>query len=321
MRKPRRLRTVIPVALAALALPAQAAAHGRAPTVALDYRLALSPATQTLSGVHVRVLDGDRDFQVRVDPGTKLVVLGALQEPLLRIDSAGVWVNASSPTATGDKLVSPTKHGWIHLNGGRTVVWHDHRLSPPPATRPGPAGRFVVPVDVNGVPRTISGEFFRVGRPAAWPWPVAAVLFAAGIVLAIRRRKLRAPLTIGLGVAAGIAALLEVTTFAVRDATTGGVAWLQLGTAAVVAGVLAVLLVRLHGRARVHAAGVVGAVAAAVSLGSTPVFWHGVVISALPALLARAVCAIAIVAGAAAALLSFLPDFDEPVRARRPLPR
>jgi hypothetical protein len=321
MRKPRRLRAVIPVALAALALPAQAAAHGRAPTLALDYRLALSPATQTLSGVHVRVLDGDRDFQIRVDPGTDLVVRGALQEPLLKVDSTGVWVNASSPTATSDKLVSSTKHGWIHLSGGRTVVWHDHRLAPPPATKPGPAGELVVPVEVNGVPRAITGEFFRVARPAAWPWPAAAGLFAAGIVLAIRRRSLRAPLTIGLGVTAGVAALLEVTTFAVRDATSGGVAWLQLVTAAIVGGVLATVLVRLKGRARVHAAGVVGAVAAAVSLSSTPVFWHGVVISALPAVLARAVCAIAIVAGAAAALLSFLPDFDEPVSVRRPLPR
>jgi hypothetical protein len=321
MRKPSRLRTVIPVALAALALPATAAAHGRAPTVALDYRLALSGATQTLAGVHVHVLDGDRDLQVRVDQGTKLVVRGALDEPLLKIDSTGVWVNADSPTATGDRLVSPSRHGWIHLNGGRTAVWHDHRLSPPPATTPGPAGQFVVPVDVNGVPHAITGTFFRVARPAAWPWPAAALLFVAGIVVAIRRRALRAPLTIGLGVAAGAAALLEVTTFAVRDATTGGVAWLQFVTAIVVASVLGVLLVRLRGRARVHAAGVVGAVAAAVSLSSTPVFWHGVVISALPALLARVVCAVAIVAGAAAALLSFLPDFDEPVRVRRPLPR
>ncbi len=320
MRKPVRLRTVIPVALAALALPAQAAAHGRAPTVALDYRLALDAPTRSLAGVHVRVLDGDRDFQVRVDPGTSLLVRGALDEPLLRIDSSGVWVNASSPTATGDRLVSSSKHGWIHLSGGRTVVWHDHRLAPPPASTPGPVGRFVVPVDVNGVPRAISGTFFRVARPAIWPWPAGAALVGAAIVVAIRRRALRAPLTICLGAGAGLAALLEVTTFAVRDATTGGVAWLQLVTAAVVAAVLAVLLVRLRGRARVHAAGVVGAVAAAVSLSSTPVFWHGVVISALPALLARTVCALAIVAGAAAALLSFLPDFDEPVRARRPVP-
>ena len=92
-------------------------------------------------------------------------------------------------------------------------------------------------------------------------------------------------------------------------------------TALLVAAVLAVLLVRLHGRSRVHAAGVVGAIAAAVSLSSTPVFWHGVVISALPAAGARAACAFAIVAGVAAACLSFLRDFDEPVRVLRPLPR
>ncbi len=112
-----------------------------------------------------------------------------------------------------------------------------------------------------------------------------------------------------------------MTTFAVRDAPTGGVAWLQIVTALLVAVVLAALLVRLHGRSRVHAAGVVGAIAAAVSLSSTPVFWHGVVISALPAAGARAACAFALVAGVAAACLSFLRDFDEPVRGLRPLPR
>jgi hypothetical protein len=319
MRQPFRLRTVIPVALAALVLPAQAAAHGRSPTVALDYRLALDASTRALAGVHVRVLDGDRDFQVHVDPGTSLLVRGALHEPLLRIDSSGVWVNADSPTATGDRLVSTSRHGWVHLSGGRTAVWHDHRLAPPPASTPGPVGRFVVPVDVNGAPAAISGTFVRVARPALWPWPAAAALFAGAIVIAIRRRSLRGPLTIGLGATAGLAALVEITTFAVRDATTGGVAWLQLVTACVVAGVLGILLLRLRGRARAHAAGVVGAVAAAVSFSSLPVFWHGVVISALPAVLARAVCAFAIVGGGAAAVLSFLPDFDEPVRARRPV--
>ena len=69
MRGPLRLRTVIPVALAALALPATAAAHGRTATIALDYRLALDRSTRDLPGVHVRILDGDRDFQIRVDRG------------------------------------------------------------------------------------------------------------------------------------------------------------------------------------------------------------------------------------------------------------
>jgi len=321
MPVPPRLRTAIPAVLVALALPAQASAHGRGATIALDYRLALDPSARALPGVHVRVLDGDRDLQVRADRGVRLVVLGALREPLLRIDGTGVWVNASSPTATGDRLVSSSRRGWVRVNGGRTIVWHDHRLAPPPAKAAGPAGRFSVPVAVNGRPAAISGTFFRVARPAVWPWLLLTVALVAGITLLLRRRSLRAAVTVGLGVASGLAALLLVTTFAVRDSPTGGVAWLQLVAAVAVAAVLGVLLLRLRGRSRVHAAGVVGAVAAAVSLSSLSVFWHGVVISLLPGSVARLFCVLAVAGGATAAVLSFLPDFDEPVRVRRPLPR
>jgi len=323
--RPFRLRTAIPAALVALVLPAQAAAHGRGATIALDYRLTLDAATRALPGVHIRVLDGDRDLQVRADPGVRVVVLGALREPLLRIDSRGVWVNAASPTAAADLLVSSSKPGWVRLHGGRTAVWHDHRLAPPPTSVTGPVGQFALPISVDGRSRQIAGTFVRVARPLVWPWVAAAAVFTGLVLAAMRQRRFRGLLTIGLGVAAGLAALVEVTTFAIRDAPTGGVAWLQVVTALVVAAVLASLLVRLRGRSRVHAAGVVGAVAAAVSLSSLPVFWHGVVISALSAGAARAVCAFAIAAGVAAALLSFLRDFDEPVRARavraRPLPR
>ena len=201
MPVPLRLRTAIPAVIVALALPAQASAHGRGATIALDYRLALDQSVRALPGVHVRVLDGDRDLQVRADRGVRLVVLGALREPLLRIDSSGVWVNASSPTATGDRLVSASKRGWVHVDGGRT-----DRLARPPAgaaareRRPGPAGRFAVPVAVNGRPAAISGTFFRVARPAVWPWLL-------GDRRARRRHRARRPapalrgaLTVGLGV-------------------------------------------------------------------------------------------------------------------------
>jgi hypothetical protein len=321
MLEPRRLRIAAPVVLAALALPAQAAAHGRGATIALDYRLALDPSVHALPGVHVRVLDGDRDLQVQAARGVRLVVLGALREPLLRIDGTGVWVNASSPTATGDRLVSSSKRGWVHVNGGRTVVWHDHRLAPPPANAPGPAGRFSVPLELNGRRAAISGTFFRVARPSVWPWLLASAALVGGIVLAVRRRALRGAVTVGLGAGSGLAALLLVTTFAVRDSPTGGVAWLQLVASLVVGAALGVLFLRLRGRSRVHAAGVIGAVAAAVSLSSLSVFWHGVVISLLPGTLTRVLCVVAIAGGASSAVLSFLPDFDEPVRVRRPLPR
>ena len=179
----------------------------------------------------------------------------------------------------------------------------------------------MIPIELDGHPASISGTFIRVARPAVWPWPLAAAALAGGIYVATRRKAFRGSLTLGLGVAAGVAALLEVTTFAVSDAPTGGIAWLQLVASILVGAVLAGLLVRLQGRARVHAAGVVGAIAAAVSLSSTPVFWHGVVISVLPGVVTRALCGFALVAGVAAAVLSFLPDFDEPLRRLRPLPR
>ena len=90
------------VGLAALALPGAALAHGRGATIALDFRLHLDPAASALSGVHVRVLDGDRALEARVDPGVALLVRGTLREPMIRIDDRGVWANASSPTATAD---------------------------------------------------------------------------------------------------------------------------------------------------------------------------------------------------------------------------
>jgi hypothetical protein len=304
--------------LAALALPAQAAAHGRAPTVALDYRLRLASEASALPGVHVRVLDGDRSLQLSVARGRRVVVEGYLKEPLLRIDSGGVWVNAGSPTAAADRLVAKSGTGWKRIGGGRTVSWHDHRLAPPPASRPGPAGAFAIPISIDGRGAVIAGTFWRVGRPAPWPWlGGAAILVAAVAGIAALRPRRRAALAIGLGTAAGLGALVAVTTFAARDAPSGRVAWLQIATGLAIGTALAVVLVVLRGRRRVHAAGIVGGIAAVTSLGSLSIFWHGVVISALPATGARLACGLALVGGVAAVVLSFLPDFDEPRAVRR----
>jgi hypothetical protein len=144
------------------------------------------------------------------------------------------------------------------------------------------------------------------------------VALAAGVAAAAAlRRGWRSYLTVALGTVAGLGALLAVTTFAARDAPNGRVAWLQVGAGILVGAVLATLLVVLRGRRRVHTAGIVGGIAAATCLGSLPVFWHGVVISALPATPARLACGLALVGGAAAAALSFLPDLDEVRRPHR----
>jgi hypothetical protein len=296
------------VVLAALALPASAFAHGRTATVALDYRLRLVPAV--VPGVQLRILDGDRDLQARVTPGTKLIVRGYLREPVIRIDSAGIWVNASSPTAQENKLV-PAAVGWVKVGSGSSYAWHDHRLAPPPTA----TGESAFPLTVDGHSRTVSVFFTRVPRPVLWPWLAGAVLFGAAVMVAVRRRSWRSGLTLGLALAAGIAAALASIAFAVRDQPSGGSGWLQVGVTVAIVLLLAAVLIRSTPRRRLHAAGVVGAIAAVAVLSSLPVFWHGVTISALPATAIRFVCAVALLCGTAAAMLSFLPDFDEPVRA------
>jgi hypothetical protein len=268
--------------------------------------------------VDVRVLDGDRSLRLAVAGGTRVVVRGSLDEPMLRIDPQGVWVNLESPTAAADKLVQRSGSGWKRVSGAGSVAWHDHRLSPPPATHAGPAGPFSIPISVDGRRARIAGTFWRVERPAAWPWLAGGAVLLAAVAAAVRLRpRWRTLLTVGIGTGAGLAGLLAVTTFAARDAPTGGVAWLQIGAGIGIALVLGGLLVRLRGRRRAHAAGIVGGIAAATSLSSLPVFWHGVVISALPAGGARLACGLALVGGVAAAVLSFLPDFDDVPERRR----
>jgi hypothetical protein len=288
-------------ALAALAAPAAASAHGRGPAVALDYRFQLAPAP---AGLNVRILDGDRSLEARVTPGTRALVRGYLREPMLRFDSRGVFVNASSPTAQSDRLVAGGS-GWVRVAGGRSFAWHEHRLTPS-----GARGAFAIPVQVDGRPGVIGGSFVRVPHPPLWPWLAGAVVLAGVVWAAAARRPLRLPLALGLGVAAGVAALAVAIGFGLRDRPGGGTGWLQIGAAAAVALVLGVPLLTLRGRRRAQAAGVAGAVAAAVTIASLPVFWHGIVVSALPADLVRAACGLALVGGAAAAAMSLLPEFD-----------
>jgi hypothetical protein len=311
-----RTRALVAVCLAALVLPAQALAHGRGATIALDYRVALDPETGSLPGVRVVVLDGDRDLELTVARGVRLLVEGVLGEPMLRFDARGVFADANSPTATSDGIVSAARHGWVQVAAGRSFAWHDHRLAPPPSATVGADGDFSVPVVLDGRAALIAGRFFRVARPALLRWLLGAALVLAAVGLALRVRALRARVTIALAVLGGLAAATVTVGFALRDAPSGGVSWPTIAAAILLSATLGGLLVRLQGRARVHGAGVVGAIGAAAAVSSLPVFWHGAVISALPGGAARLACGLALVCGSAAAALSFLPDFDEPL----PLP-
>ena len=118
--------------------------------------------------------------------------------------------------------------------------------------------------------------------------------------------RLRPPLALALGILAGLAALTAFVTFGVADAPSGQAAWAQIGLGLALAGAVAVALVRLDGERRIVLAGLVGAAAAAASLGSLGVFRHGVIVSVLPGAASRSVCALAVAAGIASAAAVFV---------------
>jgi hypothetical protein len=267
----------------------------------MDYRLTLGPAP---AGLTVKIVDGDRSLEARLVPGATLLVRGLLREPMLRINDGGVFANAASPTAQGDKLVRAGT-GWQRVASGRTYAWHEHRLRPG-----GSAGGFRIPVVVNGMDAVIAGTYVRVPRPALWPWLGGGAALAAAIGVASRRRRVQLPLAVGLGVVAGLAALTATISLALRDRPSGGIGWVTIGAGIGIAVAFAVALLRLQGRRRAQAAGTAGAVGIGVTIESLPVFWHGVVISALPAGGARLACGLALVGGVSAVALSVLPELD-----------
>jgi hypothetical protein len=297
------------VALLALCAPATASAHARSATVALDYRLRLDPATTRIPDVSVAVLDGDRSLRVQVRRGT-LVVHGDLAEPMLRIGPRGAWANRGSVTAVAERLVA-AGHGWQQVGGGSSFTWHEHRLAPPPydGGKPGPVASFRIPVLSDGEKTAIRGTFIRYRRPPLWPWlVVAGIVTAAAVVVGRRRPALRPSLVLGLGVFGALAALVSVASFGAADSPSGRTAWGQSGLAIFLAACAGAGLLRLRGERRTLLAGLLGTAAAMTTIGSLGVFWHGVVISSLPTGLTRALCAVALTAGTAAAAAWLLSD-------------
>jgi hypothetical protein len=276
---PNRRLFLLGVVVVALVAPAAAAAHSRSRVVALDVRLRLE---RIPGGIQARVLDGDRSLQLTVDPSDRVVVLGALGEPMLRFDAAGVWANRGSPTASADRIVPPGGT-WVLLARARSFRWHDHRLAP----RPGPHPRLSVPLVVNGHVDALTGSFTRVARPSLWPW----LLGAAVVVAALAR--LRSASVCAL--VSSVAALALAVSFR---------AWLDTTLAALAVAVSLRALLRPRGRAIF--AGVAGAAGIAISLAYVSVFWHGVVLSSSPGWLVRLATGLAFTGGALAVLFGVL---------------
>jgi hypothetical protein len=307
-----QLRLSAIVAIAALAAPAAASAHSRGPVIALDDRATVGRVTA--AGVQAAILEGDRKLRLTVGPGVRVIVLGYLREPMLRLSATRVEVNTGSPTALADGLAKQP-HGWIAAGRGPTFAWHDHRVAPRlPAGATG--AQWTVPLLVDGRPALVAGEIVRMRKPPLWPWlALGGFLLGFGVaVAAAHRLRLSVASGVGVGAIAGLGGLCSLAGFSLA---TSGVQRQRIELAA--AGILAAAALAglVLGRTRrLAVAGAIGALALVEGLGRLGVFVHGVVISELPAAAARAADTVAIGAGLAAILIALTQPYRRPRRNR-----
>lgn len=307
-----RLAALAAAAVAvALAAPGTAAAHQHTGRVAVDYRATVGPLRPSLArAVTVRVYPADLALGLRTLGRHRVVVLGYTGEPFLRIGADGTYASRRSLTAAGVGLVEPgSGAGWQRVSRAQRLVWHDARVRGLPAGVD--RGRWAVPVLLDGSRTELAGEIIRVPPPSGWPWLALGAVFAVAgaLLLALRRPALLRSSATVLGWASALATILVATGFAAA-ATSSQATWTEAGNELLFALIGIAVLLRGSRNARALAGGGLGLLALAVGLKSLPVLLHGVVLSALPAELARAAVTVAVAAGAAATVVGLVVFFD-----------
>lgn len=193
-----------------LAFERPAAAHGAGGIEATNFETTLGGVTPALPGVRVRLIDTGSRLELR-NAGPEVVVLGAVDEPYLRIGPDGAFENRRSPTAglnrqqvhdtapppNPDPLAPPD---WHKLSDAPVARWRDHRAHwvasrNPPAVDSAPGERHVVyPRWEVGLRRgvekaTVFGQLTWVPGPSRAPWfgLMAGAFLVTGALGLLRR--------------------------------------------------------------------------------------------------------------------------------------
>ena len=295
-------RAVIFAVVVALAAPASASAHLRTGRSAVDYRATVLPSSAPLRS---RVYLADLALRLELVGSHRVLVLGYLGEPFIRLDPSGVYVNAASPTAAGTKLAKPHPRSsrplWHQDWNHPIAVWHDARVRAGEKT-----GRWRVPLLVDGRRTFLTGTVERVDAPAWWPWLLIGAAFACVTAFGLRCRTLAA---VSLGLIAAGAMVVSAVDFALASTATQD-AWIEAANEAVFALVAVGFIVRGSNNTQALAGGFLGILSLAAGLTKLPVLFHGIVLSALPGGIARLAVVVAIAAGAGAVILGLVAFFE-----------
>jgi hypothetical protein len=318
------------VAAVWIAQPSPAFAHaGRSPLVAVDDQARITEISPPDVPFSVRVVDGDQDLWLRVQPRNDLVILGSIGEPFLRFRGGWVSANTHSTTAETDLFglvpsrpsLDPRKPPeWWHLAKGDSYLWHDHRLHALALVADGgPAhrlGSWTIPLELNGSRGLITGDLTSVDPPATWFWSLLSLAVVAGAVLALRIGDARlvrraAPIAAAVAITAVVVARSGRDLYGRPDVTTAR--FLSIGIGLVLAGVAFERLLRGGLGVKLVVAMVAGVLGVVQGLTLLPAFWHGLVLVAFPVWIERISIALSLGAGIACLIFTFAgrADMDE----------
>jgi hypothetical protein len=183
--------------LAAIAVGSPVLADPAGPTDYLSEVVSIEPAAPTID---VSILGGDSFVQLKVQPGSEVVVIGYRGEEYLWFQADGtVLENQNSPT----KYTNEDRYGggeippsatadaaadWQPIASNARWAWHDHRAHWMQETRPfgQSAGEqileAVIPLEVDGV--EVDVTVISTWQPEPSPVPVW-IGFLSGLLLAV----------------------------------------------------------------------------------------------------------------------------------------
>jgi hypothetical protein len=314
--------------------PSVASAHGPVAPVATSYVARVRTAPP---GLHAEIVDGYVRMWLRVAQQQRVVVLDYRGAPYLRFTASGVQVNENSemyylnqtpyPFPVPGGLTRTTPPRWRAAGGGRTYEWHDGRLQALASialpSGVSYAGRWAIPLLVNGRRTAIAGGLWRVGAPSIiWFWPLVVFLLCSLAAWRVRSAELDAR----VARIVGIAALFSLVVACAGRELHGrpGVSPFQygeLGLVALFAGwKLRAVLLR---RAGFFSYLLIAVVAIWQGLDLLPTLTNGYVLVDLPAFVARAAAVGCLGCAIGLSLLGpRLADLDELMeRTRRSRPR
>jgi hypothetical protein len=250
-------------------------------------------------------------------------VVGYLGEPMFRLDAAGLWVNAASPTSVVAGLVprsqrvAGTSGSWRLHRGKHSVTWRDSRAQ---GLAPGVNfGQWHVPIVVDGRRTVLAGTLRRYPKPPLWPWLVllgAFIAGSAGIALGRRDHAIRSA-AVALALASAASSVLTAVVFSL-DAYASPGTWIASFDEIFFALVGLWALSRGPARWRIPAAIGLGLLSIAVGISKGAIFVHPIVLAIVPGTVARILVTIAIGGGLAAAALGGATYMTQPSPSARP---